>query len=370
MPFSPKRTTFPPSSSLQPSSSSSLSFSSFLPPLTSSSSSLLPTPAPSPPSPEEPFSPRGVDDHDGNWEKERSVLVADEGGMKGETDLDGGDLERAFRRRRRGEDDEDEEGGFGGGSGKRSSLGDRWRGRWRGACGFGGLKGRRTRSSLFLFLLVGSFVVWFLRAENESLASLYDSMGLGGKVLVDTRLMPWTHLERDTIVSLSLPSLRAQHRSPLPSSSPSRKLTHPPFFPQIFYTILGSDLPPRHSPNQTLVNLSFLLQNENLTLPFPNSQYLPHTYLPPTLKIERRFLLNRLVPGPERDALVELLGKWGKSWEEVEWKDERWREVGFRCESRRGCYETIEECRGREGWLTFCCVLLWVGVCVCRGWVG
>ncbi|KAL7410220.1 hypothetical protein BDY24DRAFT_184518 [Mrakia frigida] len=287
MPFSPKRSSFP-------TASASSSFSSFLLPSSSSSSSSTSLLAPTPPpqEEEEPFSPRGIDDYDENWQKGGSLLVGAKEEVEG-TDLDEERAE-AVRRRRRGEpDDDDEESGRWPGTGRRrSSITERFRFSFRG-CRLigGGLKGGgRRRSTLLLFclVLVGGLLWW-----NESLGLL---RGREVEVL-DTRLLPWSHPERDTI---------------------------------IFYTILGSDLPPRHSPNQTLVNLSFMLSNENLT--FPSSSFLPHTYLPPTLKIERKFLLNRLVPGPERTALVDLLERNGKTWEEVEWKDEAWRQVGFRCE--------------------------------------
>ena len=56
-------------------------------------------------------------------------------------------------------------------------------------------------------------------------------------------------------------------------------------------------------------------------------------YLPPTLKIERRFLLNRMVPGVDRDRVIEVLEGWGRKWDEVKWDEEVWRGTGFRCES-------------------------------------
>lgn len=111
---------------------------------------------------------------------------------------------------------------------------------------------------------------------------------------------------------------------PLRSSSACVYMGH---INQIFTTILGSDLPPRHSPNQTLTNLAFLLRTEDLSLPFSHS--LPF-YLPPTLKIQRRFLLNRMVPGVDRDRVIALLEGAGKVWDEVAWDDDGWRGTGFR----------------------------------------
>jgi hypothetical protein len=104
---------------------------------------------------------------------------------------------------------------------------------------------------------------------------------------------------------------------------------------QVLYTILGSDLPPRHSPNQTLSNLDFLIQNENLTLPsclsFPSlSPSFPNAHPIPKLNLKRHFILNRLQPSPSRTAILSLLASHSLPFSEIPFVDASYRSQPFR----------------------------------------
>lgn len=68
----------------------------------------------------------------------------------------------------------------------------------------------------------------------------------------------------------------------------------------VFYRILGNDIPVRHRPNQTLVNLSFILRNE---AEFP--------------RCEKRFLLNRIVDPQIRKKLQSIIGAAGLRCDEI-----------------------------------------------------
>lgn len=106
-----------------------------------------------------------------------------------------------------------------------------------------------------------------------------------------------------------------------PSGKPAHWQTHPARHSVVLYTILGSDLPPRHAANQTLTNLAFLLSHETLS-PLP-----PLPSLPLDTTVERRFLLNRILPGDSRDQIVSLLQKNGKTFDEIPFVEDEWRSV-------------------------------------------
>jgi hypothetical protein len=63
------------------------------------------------------------------------------------------------------------------------------------------------------------------------------------------------------------------------------------------YRILGNDLPPRHSPTQTLDNLKFILEHE-----------------PEFEGVEKRFLLNRILDEEMVVRLIEQLNQAGRWW--------------------------------------------------------
>ena len=61
------------------------------------------------------------------------------------------------------------------------------------------------------------------------------------------------------------------------------------------YRILGNDLPPRHSPSQTIQNLLFTLQNE-----------------PALPDVDRWWVLNRIVDAEKEDTLMQILELYGQ----------------------------------------------------------
>lgn len=63
----------------------------------------------------------------------------------------------------------------------------------------------------------------------------------------------------------------------------------------VFYRILGNDLPPRHRPDQTILNVKFILQNEP---DYPN--------------MEKRWVLNRIINSTARAELMALLDEKGQ----------------------------------------------------------
>lgn len=68
----------------------------------------------------------------------------------------------------------------------------------------------------------------------------------------------------------------------------------------IFYRILGNDIPVRHSPAQTLTNLSFILKHE-----------------PQLPGCEKRFLLNRIADAQIRQSLIAMISEAGLAWDEI-----------------------------------------------------
>jgi hypothetical protein len=64
----------------------------------------------------------------------------------------------------------------------------------------------------------------------------------------------------------------------------------------VLVRILGNDLPPCHSPNQTLTNVSFILQNE-----------------PPLPQCSKHWIINRIVDVECENKLIGLLQSYGQS---------------------------------------------------------
>lgn len=81
----------------------------------------------------------------------------------------------------------------------------------------------------------------------------------------------------------------------------------------VLYRILGNDLPPRHSPGQTLVNLKFLLENE---VEFEGC-----------LKI---WILNRLVDKVKEDAIIRLLQMYRQRYEIIQFDEIFYMNTRFR----------------------------------------
>jgi hypothetical protein len=78
----------------------------------------------------------------------------------------------------------------------------------------------------------------------------------------------------------------------------------------IFYRILGNDIPPRHSPTQTLTNLAFILGNE-----------------PVLPGCERRFLLNRIVDAQIKMQLIALIDEAGLRWHDIPFVPDEFRRL-------------------------------------------
>lgn len=102
---------------------------------------------------------------------------------------------------------------------------------------------------------------------------------------------------------------------PLHSDAPNRDTL-------VLYRILGNDLPPRHSPGQTLRNLRFLLQHESdfSTLPHlgPHPVHHSHAYGSGSkkmkthsdgggLRVDKYFVLNRISEPEVVSAIIGLL---------------------------------------------------------------
>ncbi|KAI5479538.1 hypothetical protein MNV49_003480 [Pseudohyphozyma bogoriensis] len=117
----------------------------------------------------------------------------------------------------------------------------------------------------------------------------------------------------------------------------------------VLYRILGNDLPPRHSPGQTLRNLRFLLEHESdfSTLPHlgPHTVHHAHSYGSGSrpkeshsegggLRVDKYFVLNRISEPEVVSAIIGLLKRYSVpesrilvipfSWKEYEQKDYRW----------------------------------------------
>ncbi|KAK4700029.1 hypothetical protein P7C70_g6220, partial [Phenoliferia sp. Uapishka_3] len=117
----------------------------------------------------------------------------------------------------------------------------------------------------------------------------------------------------------------------------------------VLYRILGNDLPPRHSPGQTLRNLRFLLQHESdfSTLPHvgPHLVHHAHSYGSGSkaksahtegggLRVDKYFILNRIAEPEMVSAIMGLLARYSVpssrilvipfKWEEYEHRDFRW----------------------------------------------
>jgi hypothetical protein len=78
----------------------------------------------------------------------------------------------------------------------------------------------------------------------------------------------------------------------------------------ILYRILGNDLPPRHSPGQTLANLRHLLAHE-----------------PPLPGLEKRWLLNRIVDPELESQLREAIAPSGQRIDAIPFRFEDYRKI-------------------------------------------
>lgn len=130
--------------------------------------------------------------------------------------------------------------------------------------------------------------------------------------------------------------------SPVHSDAPERDTL-------VLYRILGNDLPPRHSPGQTLRNLRFLLQRESdfSTLPHigPHAVHHAHSYGSGShakqahsdgggLRVDKYFVLNRIAEPEMVSAIIGLLKRYSVPdsrilhipfrWEEYQRRDFRW----------------------------------------------
>lgn len=117
----------------------------------------------------------------------------------------------------------------------------------------------------------------------------------------------------------------------------------------VLYRILGNDLPPRHSPGQTLRNLRFLLQYESdfsLLPPLgPHHHHHSHAYGSGSgankahtdtggLRVDKYFVLNRIVDEDMVNAIIGLLRLYSVpdnrilvipfDWKEYQRRDFRW----------------------------------------------
>lgn len=78
----------------------------------------------------------------------------------------------------------------------------------------------------------------------------------------------------------------------------------------IFYRILGNDIPIRHSPNQTLTNLAFILKNE-----------------PDLAGCEKTFLLNRIVDPKVKESLISMIERAGLQWHDISFELAEFRQL-------------------------------------------
>ena len=119
----------------------------------------------------------------------------------------------------------------------------------------------------------------------------------------------------------------------------------------VLYRILGNDLPPRHSPGQTLRNLRFLLQHESdfssLSHLGPHLVHHAHAYGSGSkqgqitthtegggLRVDKYFVLNRIAEPEMVSAILGLLTRYSVpasriliipfKWDEYEHRDFRW----------------------------------------------
>ncbi len=80
----------------------------------------------------------------------------------------------------------------------------------------------------------------------------------------------------------------------------------------VLYRILGNDLPPRHSPEQTIKSVTFLLEHE---------PELPHC--------EKRWVLNRIVNPAQEARLIDLLKSYNQSYFSIPYIESEYGELEF-----------------------------------------
>lgn len=80
----------------------------------------------------------------------------------------------------------------------------------------------------------------------------------------------------------------------------------------VLYRIVGNDLPPRHSVNQTLTNLIFILENE-----------------PSFNNVKKIWILNRIVNNELEDTLISLLNQFNRPYIRIPFRWEEYRQVPY-----------------------------------------
>jgi hypothetical protein len=84
-------------------------------------------------------------------------------------------------------------------------------------------------------------------------------------------------------------------------------------FSASLFRIIGNDLPPRHSPGQTLSNLKFILDHE-----------------PDFEGCEKIWILNRLVDPEKENAIIRLLDIHRRSYIRIPFDWDEYRQLQFR----------------------------------------
>lgn len=80
----------------------------------------------------------------------------------------------------------------------------------------------------------------------------------------------------------------------------------------ILYRILGNDLPPRHSFNQTFINLLFILQNERSFI-----------------NVSKIWILNRIVDNYMEQTLINLLNQYKQIYFRIPFNSNEYRQISY-----------------------------------------
>jgi hypothetical protein len=160
-------------------------------------------------------------------------------------------------------------------------------------------RGRDFQSLVALWLLV---VVFFI--------CICFTFALNGTDLLSNSIsaalpsLTWSSLALSPLIS----------RWPSSTTPPRTALSHahvlaPERDTLVLYRILGNDLPPRHSPGQTLRNIRFMLSHEST---FPAKLLYPdYPTQDRSLRVEKYYVLNRLSSPELVDAVVNVLAEFG-----------------------------------------------------------
>jgi hypothetical protein len=168
-------------------------------------------------------------------------------------------------------------------------------------------RGRDFRSLVVLWLLVAAFV-----------GGLGLSSALGMTDLILTAPAAF--------VSSLFSSLSPSHS--FTSGSHGENQVTPVLAPErdtlVLYRILGNDLPPRHSPHQTLNNIRFMLSHESKFPPRVLYPRYPTAERP--LRVEKYYVLNRVSSQEHTDAIVRVLTEFGVAGDHIlkipfDWED-------------------------------------------------